>query len=160
MGMPWVGQPIAWSLVVSRWLPISIFKLSDTPKRYFWNWWWYTPPGCKPNTSEPTLCYKASINNPTRTREHFSQHMLIVSIYHLWALFYCSGTFCKIKHATLLMTSHTTLRILCGTPTDILQEVHMPDEAWYTVVLALHGVKYCLLKSFLHSFLHVSSVIT
>ena len=32
---PLVGQPIAWRLVVSRWLPISIIKLSDTLKRYF-----------------------------------------------------------------------------------------------------------------------------
>ena len=65
-----VGRPIAWRLVVSRWLPISIFKLSDTLKRYFWRWWWYTLPGCKPDVSEPILCYKASLNNPTRTRAH------------------------------------------------------------------------------------------
>ena len=43
------------------------FQLSDTLKSYFWSWWWYTPPGCRPNASEPILYYKASINNPTRT---------------------------------------------------------------------------------------------
>ena len=37
-------------------------------KSYFWSWWWYTPPGCKPDASEPTLFYKASLNNTTRTR--------------------------------------------------------------------------------------------
>ena len=56
-----VGQQITWRLVVWCWLPILIFKLSDTLKRHFWCWWWYTPPGCKPYTSEPILCYKASL---------------------------------------------------------------------------------------------------
>ena len=63
-----VGQPIAGRLVVPRWLPVSFFKLSESLTRYFWSWWWYTPPGCKPDASEPTLCYKASINNPRRRR--------------------------------------------------------------------------------------------
>ena len=63
----WVGQPIAGWMVVSRWLPFSIIKLWDTLKRYFCWWWWYCLSGCKPDASEPKLCYKASISNPTRT---------------------------------------------------------------------------------------------
>ena len=41
---------------------------SNILQKYFCNWWCYTPPtGCKPDASESKLCYKASINKPTRT---------------------------------------------------------------------------------------------
>ena len=59
------GQPIAGRFVVSRWLPVSIFRLSESLKRYFASGGHIRhQTGCKPDTAEPPLCYK--VNNPRR----------------------------------------------------------------------------------------------
>ena len=65
-----IGQLVAWRLVAPHWLPVYTFQLSDTllGRDIF-------AAGCEPDSSEPTLSYKASINN--HTRQGIKKHRLI-----------------------------------------------------------------------------------
>ena len=66
-----LGQLTAGRLVVPRWLPLSLFKHSDTLNRCFatdGHTGHITDCGVRIDASEPILCYIAPLKNPPRSR--------------------------------------------------------------------------------------------